>query len=218
LENLIALLLLVVPGFISHFIYECLNEDKKIQNEAHSIVVALTYSIFVMLLNYLFIIIFKMAKVNQINNIALLFSSIPFVCKYILITLMSCIIIAYAWNWLFLGYLWVINKLRKIQNKNELLLIDTVFHTVFQDGKQHAVSIEIDKQEYGKGFVGCVSPADGRTKELYLVDQSVITENEELFDIVKGVYIDLESKIRITEYDLGKYHIRKKELENEDKN
>lgn len=144
LETYIALLLLIVPGFIAHNIYEKLNNNRNIKDQFNLTVISLIYSIFIMLGNYLYI-----SKIGlngmTIDNITLMKSNLlnmKFLIQYIVLTLIVSILIAYIWNLVNpkLTYV-IINIFRQVECKRKLYHHETVPESLFDDGKIHIVCI-----------------------------------------------------------------------------
>lgn len=81
---------------------------------------------------------------------------------------------------------------------------EKVWDEVFHDGKKHAIAVEKDGVIIHKGFVKYSSYGHNQTKELYLDQIEVLEKRTDVFDELKGVYMDFSNGIIIREYDLQK--------------
>jgi|GEM_PF-1490093 len=206
METYIALLLLIVPGFIAENIFELLNHSKVSKTKLEEIIRALTYSVFILLGNYLvlqeYYIYYHKPILSSINDLLIKLTYIGFTIKYILLTLMLSIILALLWNWLFPNVIKIVNSIRKKQNKNEVNLSGTIFNRFFNDGQIHAIKIEKDGKSYAQGFIQGQNTSDNKLQEVYLTKSNIITDRPDLINQFNGVYVNFEKDILIKEYDL----------------
>jgi hypothetical protein len=201
LETYIALLLLVVPGFISYNIYEKLNHDRKVDNQLELTIKAMIYNIFILFANCLSMLI---GRIFTVDTMMYRIKNLVFILLYAVITLLNSIIVAFAWNWFKPKVIDFLNRKRKNEGKNSFSDAETVWANKFNDGKLHGVLIERDGKEIAKGVIKSISDSDGKSKELYLILIDFLDKRPECFDKRKGVYFDLDTNTKITEYDISK--------------
>lgn len=192
MENYIALLLLVVPGFIAKHVYGKINSQISTEDKFDNIITALIFSIFIMLLNYLVLNFFGIIESVTFLEITTLFGTVNFVLKYTLITLVTAVIVAFVWDNIEPLCMDLINKYRDEKKRNHVSR-DTVFSKSFNDNQSHLISVEKDDKEL---FRGLILHINSGTKEMYI--QAV--EDANLITDIKGKYYDFEKNIQITEY------------------
>jgi hypothetical protein len=202
LEMYVALLLLVVPGFISHIIYEKLNHDKKVKDQLELTIKVMIYNIFILILNCVFLLLFGISTIGLMMH---RIGSLLFLLGYTVITLFNCVLVGIAWNRFKPKAIDFLNWIRVKEGKNRFTDTETVWANKFNDGKQHGVLIERDGKEVAKGIVASISDSDGESKELYLEMVDFPDKRPEYFNKRKGVYFDLETNTKITEYDISKF-------------
>jgi hypothetical protein len=192
METYIALLLLVVPGFIAKYIYGKLDHQIEVEDKFENIINSLIFNVFILLLNYFVLDLFGFLSGAEIKDVTILFNSVNFILGYTLLTLITAIAVAVIWDKSNPFYMKLINKYRETENRN-CILRDTVLASSFNDGKSHLISIEKDDKEL---FRGLILHIDSEKKEMYIEampDIHLITE-------VKGKYFDFDKNIQITEY------------------
>jgi hypothetical protein len=202
MEQYIALLLMILPGFAAHQIYERMNSGTKAEDTFDKTAISLLYSVGVLGMNYFFIwLLWGLTTISQIMNS---FNRIGFILSYILITVASCLIVAVIWNFIYPRIPWVLNLVRRIEKKPDIGEQETVWDHIFRKTKYHAVSIERDGVEIVNGIISGFSFGHNTNKEFYIEQVGLIKKRPELFDEVKGVYIDCQNNLIIKEYDLKK--------------
>ena len=196
METYIAILLLIVPGFISIIIFEKLYYPITKKFELELITRSLIFSVFVVLLNYITLILFNGLSIEE-NNISNLFSSVKFVILYGLVTI--------TWS-VYLGYIWgklsfILNKITNYHKKlygKTLLNECCVFDSIFDDGKMHLVKVEHDNK-IEIGFQDRFRVEEDELKEYSVTrskDAMNLIENQD----IKNTYIN--GTYKITDYDI----------------
>jgi hypothetical protein len=203
MEAYIALLLMIVPGFIAETIYRSLNRDIKYDSTLQETVTALMYNMPILAITCLVLI--PIYKYKNVADFKAQFNNIDFVLVYIIITLIISIAMGFLWNMFEPKVSNFINSIRKNENKNEIENSEGVWDIVFNDGKQHAILIEKDGRECTKGFIKKLSQPQN-LREMYVENADLMNSCKEYFSDVKGVYIDFDKNIKITEYDLTKLY------------
>ncbi|MCI2106831.1 MAG: DUF6338 family protein [Intestinimonas sp.] len=206
MEAYIALLLLVAPGFITEEIYALLNKDKKQNSQLKETITALILSMVIMLIN--FIIIAVSFNTSNISDIKLKFSSVRFLAWYTAVTLLISVILGYAWDRLNPLFFRLVNWIRIHESKNEIILEESIWNSVFNDGNKHAILIEKDGKKYAAGYIMKISHS-ANTREMYLEGVDFLEALPEYFNEIKGIYIDFDKGLKISEYDLSKLHSEK---------
>lgn len=203
METYIALLLLVVPGFISKNLYEKLNNQNKPSDQFEATISALTYNIFITLVNYFILVLLGILSTTEFDGIKSKFFSVEFVVQYIIITLFTSIIIALIWDLICPYATFFMNYYRRKREKNAYLSAKSILLSQFDDGKQHIISIEKDGEQLGLGSLKAIGESNSK-KELFLTEIDEFKQLQEikpeLIKRVKGIYFDFDSKIKITEY------------------
>lgn len=203
MSTYIALLFMIVPGFISREIYDKMNQERKRNNKFEETIISLIFSAFILVLNFAILIL--VSKLHNISSFAGWFNSIPFTLYYMIQTLILSVITAILWSKLNYILMGIINKSRNQDGKNKIIIAESIWDLIFDDGKKHAVIIEKDGKEYAQGYIKKISHSVN-TREVYLIGQNEIKEHPEYFNKTKGIYIDFEKNIKISEYDLSKLH------------
>ena len=203
MENYIALLLLVAPGFVVTNMCNKLNENRVVSNKFEKTVDSLIASVCVMSLIYVYLSMFHGAGAD-INYFRTKFGDLNFVADYICLSIASIFITISAWHGVLKRvYTWAINKIRISENKDGVFN-EGVFQKVFSDGDIHVVLIEQDGKEIVKGFVKYVCEED--KKDIFIDKIELIrdTDEEKNFNFlkrIKGVYYDFDTRTKITEYE-----------------
>ncbi len=202
MEQIAALLLLVVPGFICQVIYERLNKGRRLEDSFEKTVVALIYSVAILAVNAA--VLYWVFRVSTVKGIKLRFESVLFLLEYVAITAGSSLLVALIWNFVSPWTVKPINWLRRRTGKEQIGHSETVWDEAFQDGRNHAVLIEKDGKVLGKGFVKYMTYSHNKVREVYLDQEKVIDGRPELFGQFAGTYIDFTNGLTIREYDLSK--------------
>lgn len=162
--NLIGLLLLIVPGFISLGVYEKLNTDRDFSNQFEKTIISLIFSVFVLLLTFCFLLRFQVGEISpgmSLLEIEKKFYEPIFIIQYGLLALLSSFIVAYAWSLLNPGVTFkVLNFFRSLGNKTDICKEDSLEEICFQSGNVIEIySLEgnliergvVDKKKVGEG-------------------------------------------------------------------
>lgn len=199
MENYIALLLLVAPGFMAQRVKEKLNDNRVEKDKFELTIQAMIYSIFVMLLNYMIITYLygNMGIVEVQRKLA----TTDFLVRYTLLTIAASITVGIVWNYIEKIYRWCMNKLRGIEKKNPLY-DRTVFDSIFADGKEHIVEVQYNGVS---AFGNLKRIGDKGSKEVYIkgcYDYDVYRErNPDQLNKIDGVYYDFDAGYSIIEYE-----------------
>lgn len=200
MENYITLLLLIVPGFVAQTIFINLNQSEKKVDNFSLTIQALTYSIFILLFNYIILSILGYINTNDFASINKSFININFIVKYIIITILTSFYIGYCWNMIKPIYFHVINIIRKSESKNKLLNSPSMLLSCLDDGRDHLLSIEKDGKSLDTGFLNRFDNIEGNIKNISLVGQNDIEGlNISSYPIKRTYYTD---EIKIIEYDI----------------
>ncbi len=200
MEQYVAILLLVVPGFIAMTISETFNRQKKKRDTFEITVSSLIYSVFVILFVYIFLLVFTEVSISD-SNIKELFTSPRFVIKYATISILVSVYCGYMWNVIQPAYFFLINALRKMAGKNEIYN-GTTFEVIFDDGNPHLIKIN-QKDIEQIGFIDVFNIEEGELIEISLVHQD---KAKLLIDShrVKEKRTLFSGEKTITEYDFTK--------------
>lgn len=206
MDNYIAILLLVVPGFISRKIYGNLVDLQPAKDNFEETTYSLIFSAFNILGIYIIFYLVSwydgdlrfLTKTNIMNS----FNNPRFVATYAIMALLSSLLIAFIWKMIHPGYIYFINYFRKKSRKNELSASDSVFHDSFNDDETHWVEICKDDKVLIRGVILRMDRENG---EYYLLDAEenfqVFTNEEGKIKRYKGCYFDAKNNIIIREID-----------------
>jgi hypothetical protein len=205
MEQYIAILFLIAPGFIAKAISEKFTRKSEKKDTFEITVSSLIFSVFVILITYAFLLIFTDLSMSD-SGIKELFSSPRFIIRYAIISILISIYCGYVWNLLQPIYYMLINHLRRLAGKN-IIQSGTVFETTFDDGRDHLVRIQqgTDNQI---GFIHKFNVEDGILTEITLIEKDFAQEIQKSQKLEeKGTLICGDKQI--TEYDI-KALIKKK--------
>jgi len=211
MEQYIAMLLIIMPGFVSHKIYERLNSDKRIENSFDKTVTALLYSTAIMVVNYN--ILNTKYKFTTLVDIRNMFNNLNFIKNYITITIISCFFVAVIWNIIHPRLTTrMVNIVRWIERKSPVGAKDYVWDYIFNDKNLHekAVMIEKNGNFIGRGYINCFSYDKNILKEIYINRIAFLEQNSDQYSKFKGIYIDNENNLIIKEYDLSEITLMNK--------
>lgn len=206
MDNYIALLLLVVPGFISRKIYGYLVDLQPTKDNFEETTYSLIFSAFNILGIYIIFYFVSwyegnvelLTKANIINS----FNNPRIVAIYAVMAFLSSVLIAFIWKMLYPYYIKFINYFRKKSGQNELSMSDSVFYDSFNDGKMHWVEICKDGKVLARGVIVRMDKENG---EYYLLDAEgnfqQVTDTEGKIRKYKGYYFDAKNNIFIREVD-----------------
>lgn len=202
MENYIALLLLVVPGFMAQKIHDRISDDRKEVDKFKLTIISLICSVFILLATYEYLVLFCSLGAFTISDVGERLKSASFLVDYIWVVLFSTIFVSVVREGFKFAYDKAINKVRKSTGKNVTFDRD-VFSRLFNDGNSHIVSIHKDEKEIGRGVIKFIN--DERKYELYLENVEEIGEISRSIECdklkkVMGIYYDIEHNVKIVEY------------------
>lgn len=200
MENYIALLLLIVPGFISRKIYKQTNNVREDLGQFEETLYCLATSLVIGIIS---LWIAGAYFTSDIYTIKGLFGNITFIRNYAL----TCLLVSIPVGFLIYASLRIYNKVINVargNNKGQVVLSTTVFDERFNDGKHHIVEVYKDDKFLGRGIL---NERIEKTKELYLLDiekvyQKAIEKHKVDKLPYKGVYIDGKTGLVIKEINL----------------
>ncbi len=200
-------LALIMPGFISHYIYTDMNIKIRPKSQLEEVINALIYSL-IITIPYGLVILYGF-KINNANILMEKFTSITFILFSILFNVAISILLGmYLYN-LEKFYMWFVNGVRSEENKNEITKTDSLLENILDGANKQVVEI-IDKENYtiGKGFIHKLHTS---SKEIYIDNLQNVNFNRECFtsEDIDGIYFDLNSGIKIVKYNLNRYNEKK---------
>jgi hypothetical protein len=205
LEYYIALLLMIVPGFITRNIFSTLNTKSRAAFEIDNIIISLIYSLFVTILNV--ICLLPRYGIDSIETLYILFGSFRFILKYVAITLVNSLSLAYLWTIIWSisksPLLAVINYIRKQLGKNNVDSSSSFLDSL-SDGYQHVLKIDSNgKTDYG--FLEKIERNDdGKVNGLILIKgaelKSKVEKVGEANIPAKYTYRSINSDFIVTEF------------------
>lgn len=209
MDNYLALLLFIVPGFVAYQIENILNDEKEILDNFKITLIALVYNIFIMFGCYIVFLNFESIDYGiTFSELSDKFQSCTFFIHYITFSLLISIVMGITWYYLKKIYYWIMNYFRIKEGKNEFCYKATVLDECFNDGEDHLVKIIYDDKVI-RGWIGCFC---SKSKEFYINRADEFIESLEKTDVgikYKGVYIDNQNHLVIQEYDLKEYENEK---------
>ncbi|HBF37236.1 MAG TPA: hypothetical protein DDW50_07930 [Firmicutes bacterium] len=191
--NYIWLLLLIAPGFACRSIYEYLNSGGYQENGVRLILSSLFYSVWVLVMNYGFLLL--TFHIKNFAEIQILFNNILFVIYYLFITIISCVVVALVWNFIH-PYLTLnfVNAVRHGQQKPDISV--TPLWDVFQKNQNQAVVIWKGRQIMAKGIITVFNSAYNTRRELLIIPSDKIEDNYPAEEL-KEVYVDCDNDLVI---------------------
>lgn len=210
MENYISILLLIVPGFISKRIYDLLNHSTKSEAGMGDIVIPLFYSVFIVLINYIYLVGFGTLNTYSMGTISELFKAPEFIIYYILLTTLNLIFIALVFDKTNLLFLKVINCLRKWNGKNKLNNTTSILANLC-DGRHHLLSIIDEKGNIETGLYNMGNYIDGKLASIALKGQKDFEKTDlNLFKEKRRYYNAFDNNNIVIEYDIENYKMNKK--------
>lgn len=152
LGTYIAILLLIVPGFIARKVYERLNCESKPNGDFENTIISLIYSVFIIICSY-FLLCLLPFNVTCWEDIRLALNNPNYAIAYAIISIFLSIGVALIHNEYRNDAIRWVNNIRKRDAKSELVANETVWNALFNDGDKHTVLIEINGKEYAKGII-----------------------------------------------------------------
>lgn len=206
MEQYLALLFFIVPGFITVKTYELLSR-KGLKKEAFETTVSsLIFSAATILVSFVLLIKFSGLKVNPLD-ISVLFASPRFVAKYAVLTLIISVYIGFMWNEVCPFLIRIINGYRASSGKTKCET-SSVFESCFDDGSEHLIKIT-HEGAIQIGFLDSYRLEEGVLKEIRLIDCENGKRYIEAIPLKeKAQYSNNESVI--IEYDISDFYVSKK--------
>lgn len=201
MESYIALLLLIVPGFVARKIYKQTNNIREDLGQWEESLYCLFYSL------VLAVVAMALTGALQMNTIPQweqLFASMAFCIKYAAVVGVGSVILGLLTHPLLTRYIWLINKIRR-QQDGYIDISKTIFDECFSDGELHIVEVYKDGKFLARG--GLIRYSE-KYKEFYLEDVE-----EEYTDLLYqrgvprlpylGTYVDGQTGMSIKVIDLS---------------
>ena len=220
LNNLVALIIFIVPGAIIELAYKKFFPTSKKDVEGYEKTVkAIIYSLGVLLINLLAIKFIKHNEISSIKTLGDKLDSITFLFKYIGLSVASSIVIIFIDRLIlkktFLVLANLINKLNgKTLEVDELTAWEYLFET--KEIVSQCVCMEKGGQVIARGFIKAYSPPQNENKEILLEytdwveKQMEIDKNksndDKMFYKCDSEYYDLQTDTLIKFYNMDKYH------------
>ncbi|MTI56141.1 DUF6338 family protein [Geosporobacter ferrireducens] len=217
MEQSIALLLLITPGFLVRYLHKKFTSGDKNKSDFDKIIYSLLYSIVILFFNYFILINFSTVK--TFLDFKIKTESLEFVVKYIALTFITTLIFSSIWS--FVHPKWTIKLINFIRNRNGLNNLDErgIPWDIFFNNKNTNQAISISKNgiEIAKGFVKHWSFPQNEEMELILEFEDIFHAHPECFDTVEKTYYNVDKDILIKEYNLEKLYSKKKETQKREK-
>lgn len=190
----LGILLFIAPGFVCRGIYEYLNGGGREEESFRLALSSLLCSVWILLLNYA--MLYPAFHFQTFSGLLVLFDNILFILCYLLITIISCIVVAVIWNFIHPSLtMRFINFVRKKQGKCEIA--ETPLWDVFLKDKRNTVAIiRNEGRIIAKGMITRFSSAYNRRKELVIIPSDLVKDDYPAEDL-KGVYVDCDNKLVI---------------------
>ena len=208
METYIAMLLFIVPGFISMFVYNRISNPERKKSDFMKTVSALIFNIFIFGETLLILQPFY----PEINILGLTnnFKYANFAVFYILTTLVCGIVTAVLWDILSSNVVpLVVNKYRvETMNRNKILEKPSAFENIFNDGKNHLVCITKADREIGFGMLKKMNFGADQNFELSLCDIGDWADYKAGMDKhceIKEIYYDADRDLKIIDYEFEQY-------------
>ena len=198
METYIAILLLVVPGFIAINIFEKLNYQKRRRDSFETTTKALIFSVFIIILNYLVFRFFDKSNMSA-QNIRMLFTSTDFIIQYAIITILNSILVGYLWSIIGSVFYIIINKLRLLEGQTKINGF-SVFESYYENNQEHLLRVEQGRKTR-VGFLEKFSFDDGKISEISLIREH---EAKEIVDKIslKEKFSYINGELTLTEYNI----------------
>jgi len=208
MDTYIAILLMIVPGFLSRMIYKNLNTESKATSDFEKTVISLVFSVFIMVLVFMYFSIIGIVDLADINTIISRFSSSKFIIFYVATSLVMSFYSTYFCSFLSPYLLKLLNFVRNKTGRKSLTGFTSIFGSL-ADGKPHLIKIERNgKIEYG--FLNQICNNQGTIDSFSLKDkeaaQCMINNVGEEFLEKREEFCSLtDATLIITDYNIDKY-------------
>jgi len=208
METYIALLFMVIPGFVARGIYQRLNHNIREKTDFETTISALIYSVFVICITFFILFCVNIFQVSNILTLKEKFEEPLFILTYAILTFFVSVGVAFLWDFICPLTQHFVNWYRKKRKRNAVFDCESLWDSIFDDGKQHIVSVEIDGIDKGKGtLIGLGASDDGKIEfQIRNQDKIKFIEDNGITLNLKYTYFDLKNKVIVKEYDLLKMH------------
>lgn len=200
MENFLAIVLMIMPGFIVRKIEEETKTRKEIKSEAEKTIISLIYSFPVLILN-LFVLIY-IVKLNDIDEIINSFKDLEFVLGYAILTIFTIFITTLAIIFIETKLkMKLINFFRKERGEPEKTNSISPWEDFFKEGtNEMPVKILKNDKIIAQGFVKHWD-LDGKSeRDIVLVNVQDMINNEVCFTKIKREYVDYKNDLVIQEF------------------
>ncbi len=194
MENYIALLLFVMPGYLARLVYGHVEDGVLEKDKFRIIMESLLYNMAIIPTVYLALL----CTGKKVESPYTFFSESINIAMYAGSSVVVAILSGVAWKYLKPWYVKGINRLRKSSNQNTIDIDKTVFDLVFNDGSTHWVEVYRDDKLLARGILGRMFISRG---ELYIVDEedciSAYVDQQGKSKRYVGTYIDYKNNLII---------------------
>lgn len=206
MQQYIAILLLIVPGFIIRIIKDILVPGDRIKSDFEKTVLALIYGIPVFLVNY--IVLVNKVKITTVSELIQKFNSLGFIVKFALLTLGVTMIMSLLISFIdSISMLKIINFIRVKFGEHEIARGQSVWNTFWAEGHPYkAVEIYKGDKLITRGFRYKWTTNPDEDKEVVLEAGDIFDAHIDWFDVVDKTYYNINKDIMIKEYNLDKLY------------
>ena len=196
MENYIALLLFVMPGYLARLTYGHVEDRILEKDKFHIVMESLLYNMAI--IPTVYVILLYMG--SGIEDPYIFFSTPINIARYAVCAIITAMLAGITWKYLKPQYVKAINYIRKTSNQNAVNLDKSVFDIIFNDGDVHWVEIHRDGELLARGILGSMFAARG---ELHIVDAedciSAYMDENGKPKHYEGTYIDYKNNLVIKE-------------------
>lgn len=208
MENYIAMLLVVAPGFIARNIYERLNSGEKEKSDFRRTVIALLHSIPIVVISL--VVVVSLTEIETIPQLMKSMEEIRSMLKYTALMLMVTALYVTLLSIVHPKYTTMLaNFIRKYRGLSEVSQEDDAWNIMFNNNESQPVAIFKDGKQIACGLVKNWNHADNEEKELILEGEWIEEHLDE--DDVTRTYYSLDKDILIKEYSLEELHSKLKQ-------
>ncbi|CAI3248902.1 conserved membrane hypothetical protein [Clostridium neonatale] len=199
MEKFLAIILMVIPGFIIRKIKTETETAKEIKSDTEKTIVSLIYSVPVLILN-LFILVF-MFKFTKMDQLLIMFEDLQFILEYSILTIISTIIVSISLILIETKLkMKFVNFLRAKRGEPEKTNSISPWEDFFKESKEMPVKILRNGNIIAQGFIKHWD-LDGKSeRDIVLVHVEDMIKNAECFTEIKREYVDYKNDLVIQEY------------------
>lgn len=202
MEKYIALLIFIVPGFISKWVYAKLNFSEKRISDFRDTIIAITFNLFISYISLILVYIWYKGDID-IQRLCLKFNDIFFILIYTTTVLLLSILLSIALDRYKEIPLKFINLFR-VNKVNDEALAPTfyggVFSKLFIGNNYQLVSVYKGEKEIMFGSLDKLTTGINSNLELSVVDFEIWKDYRNCLK-VKNIYYDADRDIKIVVYD-----------------